>query len=964
MANTSKKGVGINLTTGIITIALTLLGAVLYFMSHTTNYYIFGQMNSATITGLLICALLSEVAALVFVKKFPDALWAKCLTFLVTALLAAAAILIVGDRVEGIGNCIVTDYDSGHGGEEAIYMSLIGAVCLLAAMIYNIIGSFAKDGNAPAGTVKKFSHIISASVIGLAAIVATVMLTGAGLSGGSGSKGAVTGTADGIAGTYKVSFNQGNENLENIPDYQFLSSSMAGLAKADARFYIDITLNLDGKGSYSLLSDGYVLEAGKRAEIGDPSGLGLVYTTKAEGSYVTNEDGTVTTSSAEHAVFEVKTDTYSAQMKQMMHIDLNGGDEDGVYDSADCPAVLDYVPETIWTLSGSAIETYESAEVEEEEPEETPAPEAAPAAETASVEISSDDGATKMVFSSDGTYCFLFESYNIQDAGTYTYTDGVLTLTDANNKQTTADGDPMHLQYAYSQSDQLTGAFTIPAADLAFEAPAEVPAAAEPVSVEFPSNDGATRMVFSSDGAYSFFFDSYNIEDAGTYTFADGILTLTDANGKETKAEGDPLEFTYAYSQSDQLTGAFTIPAADLTFETDAESAEAEAAAPTEVSTVEIPSNDGATRMVFSSDGAYSFFFDSYNIEDAGTYTFADGVLTLTDANGKETKAEGDPLEFTYAYSQSDQLTGAFTVPAADLGFGASEAEPAEEPVEEPAEAPADNGENTEELKTVEIPSDDGATRMVFSSDGTYAFFFDSYNIEDVGAYTFADGVLTLIDENGKETKAEGDPLHLHYAYSKSDQLTGDFTITASDLAFTDEIRSVEILSDDEATRMVFSSDGAYSFFFDSYNIEDAGTYTFADGVLTLTDANGKETKAEGDPLEFTYAYSKSDQLTGKFSVSASDLSFPDEQAGAAEILSDDGATRMVFSSDGAYSFFFDSYNIEDAGTYTFADGILTLTDANGKETKAEGTPIHLTYAYSKSDQLVGQFTIDPAIFK
>ena len=44
----------------------------------------------------------------------------------------------------GIGNCIVTDYDSGHGGEEAIYYSLAASGAMLLGMIFNVVGSFCR----------------------------------------------------------------------------------------------------------------------------------------------------------------------------------------------------------------------------------------------------------------------------------------------------------------------------------------------------------------------------------------------------------------------------------------------------------------------------------------------------------------------------------------------------------------------------------------------------------------------------------------------------------------------------------------------------------------------------------------------------------------------------------------------------------------------------------------------------
>ena len=74
---------------------------------------------------------------------------------------------------------------------------------------------------------------------------------------------------------------------------------------------------------------------------------------------------------------------------------------------------------------------------------------------------------------------------------------------------------------------------------------------------------------------------------------------------------------------------------------------------------------------------------------------------------------------------------------------------------------------------------------MTFYPDGTYRFWFGNFSIEDLGTYTYKDDILTLTDVNGKESVGEGeDPIKLHYAYSASDQLTGDYTIPANTFEF------------------------------------------------------------------------------------------------------------------------------------------------------------------------------------
>ena len=95
-----------------------------------------------------------------------------------------------------------------------------------------------------------------------------------------------------------------------------------------------------------------------------------------------------------------------------------------------------------------------------------------------------------------------------------------------------------------------------------------------------------------------------------------------------------------------------------------------------------------------------------------------------------------------------------------------------------------------QQLLTVQqlaIPSDDEQTTFTLFDNGTYEFYFASYDVKDNGTYAYdADSqTLTITDANGKETKSEadGDNVKFHYEYSESDQLTGDFTVEAAALA-------------------------------------------------------------------------------------------------------------------------------------------------------------------------------------
>lgn len=194
---------------------------------------------------------------------------------------------------------------------------------------------------------------------------------------------------------------------------------------------------------------------------------------------------------------------------------------------------------------------------------------------------------------------------------------------------------------------------------------------------------------------------------------------------------------------------------------------------------------------------------------------------------------------------------------------------PSEEP--SPSEAPSSEG--------VTIASDDGATTLTFYADGTYRFFFEQHKIEDTGTYTYDGSRLSLINANGTEAAAEGDPMKLHYVSAVNEQLTGDFTINAADLtggsggeAAPPSGEGLTIASDDEATTLTFYPDGTYLFSFESYGVEDKGTYTYEGGVLTVTNGNGLEMTAEGDPMSLHYVTAVSDQLTGDFTINAADL--------------------------------------------------------------------------------------------
>lgn len=273
------------------------------------------------------------------------------------------------------------------------------------------------------------------------------------------------------AQTFTVNYNTNEGNTTDMPNYQFLGADFSGLINYDSRLNIKLTLELDGAGNYALTGDCYVIEAGERQEVGGDTGIGQTWIMKGEGTYTDNGDGTITTSAAATASLEVATDTYSSQMKDAVAFAIAGSSEDGTWTSAETPELLDCIPETIFTVADGVIVSYLNPNAADEAAEGTETVEETGSIEPAGeavLEIPSDDQGTMFVLYADGAYAFIFESYDITDMGTYTYADGVLTITDKNGVVTisTADGDNVKFNYAYSDSDQLTGAYTVATADL------------------------------------------------------------------------------------------------------------------------------------------------------------------------------------------------------------------------------------------------------------------------------------------------------------------------------------------------------------------------------------------------------------------------------------------------------------------------------------------------------------------
>ena len=172
-----------------------------------------------------------------------------------------------------------------------------------------------------------------------------------------------------------------------------------------------------------------------------------------------------------------------------------------------------------------------------------------------------------MTLNADGSYKFELSAYGIAEVGTWAYADGVLTVTKPSGATIASvmDGENMKLDYVSDASEQLVGKFVIPASDLGF-----FDTAAETVSsllVTSPEWDAVT-MTLNSDGTYKFELSAYGVSEVGTWTYENGVLTITKPSGNTVVStmDGENMKLDYVSDASEQLVGKFVIPAADLTF--------------------------------------------------------------------------------------------------------------------------------------------------------------------------------------------------------------------------------------------------------------------------------------------------------------------------------------------------------------------------------------------------------------
>lgn len=284
---------------------------------------------------------------------------------------------------------------------------------------------------------------------------------------------------NGVDKTYTVSYDNTMEAevLETIPSYQFVADNLSYLVAYGTN--LDVTLDLDKDGRYTLTAkyynqDNTVTEA-------DPAYCDVHV--EAKGTYTMEEDK-VTISKATDATAVYQGGAYITEQGMFTAFSYNEDGSTGEWSSTDVPEILDCVPGTVFTVTeDGAIVTWEAAGDENGNPHAQVASqddgqEEAESTEAASTEVESIEAGTEgsdeaagfnfdcdwvatMTLNGDGTYKFELADYQIVEEGTWTYADGVLTVTKPSGEtcESNMDGEVMKLDYVSDASEQLVGEF-------------------------------------------------------------------------------------------------------------------------------------------------------------------------------------------------------------------------------------------------------------------------------------------------------------------------------------------------------------------------------------------------------------------------------------------------------------------------------------------------------------------------
>lgn len=230
----------------------------------------------------------------------------------------------------------------------------------------------------------------------------------------------------------------------------------------------------------------------------------------------------------------------------------------------------------------------------------------------------------------------------------------------------------------------------------------------------------------------------------------------------------------------------------------------------TEKPLLTVKSNGQCTLFFYKS----KFTFD-YNgmVQEDGTYTYEDGVLTLNAIDGAtiEQTLTDDTYTIKYtAKSGAGRLYDTFTITKAQLDDALLEKE------------------------LFKLQRDGAGCILTIFRDGSFEFNYNDM-VKETGTYTYKKGVLSLTVKEGAKveiTEADG-VISIKYTASQGGgRLFDTFTVTKAQL---DEKLGRKFKIDKNSAHLTFFDSGRFVYEFTQVGQTEEGTYSYASDILTLT---------------------------------------------------------------------------------------------------------------------------------
>jgi hypothetical protein len=463
------------------------------------------------------------------------------------------------------------------------------------------------------------------------------------------------------------------------------------------------------------------------------------------------------------------------------------------------------------------------------------------------------NSAIKLAFFNDGTYHFVWSANNIDETGTWTYSeenDAVALSAEKSDKTaqvntiTKQEDGSYKVDYVAACSEQLTQSFIISEKDFTscFKAYTVLELTGD-------KNDAIT-LTFKSDNTYTFAFTTYKTSEDGTWSYDAATNTLSMKVGDKecaTVTKNGVYDIHYTYSQSSQLDQHFSLTKAEW--------------GKTFVHSITTLTGDknSAITLDIKSDNTYTFAFTTYNTSEEGKWSYDAGTDTLSMKVGDKecltvTKTD-NTYDLYYVYSQSSQLDQHYTLDANTFKelFSGSD------------------------LVIKGTVSD--KILLTLNRDHSYTFAFTTYNVSETGSWSYDSTndqvVLSCKDTTNYLTKQEDGSYKGTYVSDKSAQLTQEFVLAAAD---TGVLGTTLVNADKTNTSgthfgLIFNSNHTYSFHFYNYNVEETGTWSYDSTTDTFSffcyNTENTSTKNEDGTYTINYVSHRSSQMTQEFTLTA-----------------------------------------------------------------------------------------------